>query len=81
MLSPENITSPGSEGRLKLMTLVSPRNAMEGLESAKGYLRTHLAKSLSLRVAPEIHFILDRGLEHAQRMNEILDDLKPEEDS
>ena len=55
--------------------------AMEGLESAKGYLRTHLAKSLRLRVAPEIHFILDRGLEHAQRMNEILDDLMDEEES
>ena len=49
--------------------------AMEGLGSAKGFLRTHLAKSLNLRVAPEIHFILDRGLEHAQRMNEILDEL------
>jgi ribosome-binding factor A len=55
--------------------------AMEGLASAKGYLRTHLAKSLSLRVAPEIHFILDRGLEHSQRMTEILNDLIDEEDS
>ena len=52
--------------------------AMEGLASAKGYLRTHLARNLNLRVAPEIHFILDRGLEHAQRMKEVLDDLDDE---
>ena len=49
--------------------------AMAGLGSAKGFLRTRLAKTLNLRVAPELHFILDRGLEHARRMNEILDDL------
>ena len=50
--------------------------AMKGLSSAKGYLRTLLSKSLKLRVAPEIHFILDRGLEHAQHMDELLEDLE-----
>ncbi len=55
--------------------------AMEGLASAKGYLRTHLARNLDLRIAPEIHFILDRGLEHAQHMNEILDALIDEAES
>jgi ribosome-binding factor A len=55
--------------------------AMEGLASAKGYLRTHLARSLNLRVAPELHFILDRGLEHARRMGEILDELADEGES
>ncbi len=48
--------------------------AMEGLASAKGYLRTQLAQRLTLRVAPELHFILDRGLEHAQHIDRLLNE-------
>jgi ribosome-binding factor A len=55
--------------------------AMEGLASAKGFLRTQLARALPLRVAPEIHFVLDRGLEHAHRINAILDRLAEEHES
>ncbi len=54
------------------------QRAMEGLESARGFLRTHLSRVLRLRVAPELHFVLDRGLEHAQRMNRVLDQLAEE---
>lgn len=50
--------------------------AMEGLDSAKGFLRSHLGHTLTLRVVPELHFHLDRGLEHATRINEILSHLK-----
>lgn len=52
--------------------------AMEGLASAAGFLRTHVAQSLSLRSMPELHFVLDRGLEHAQRIDRILDELRGE---
>lgn len=55
--------------------------AMEGLESARGFLRTVLARTLSLRTAPELHFKLDRGLEHAARIDRIIADLKDEERS
>ncbi|MBI2072415.1 MAG: 30S ribosome-binding factor RbfA [Gemmatimonadetes bacterium] len=50
--------------------------ALAGLESARGFLRTHLAGALSLRTVPELHFQLDRGLEHAQRINQLLAQLK-----
>ena len=53
--------------------------AFEGLESARGFLRSTLARTLSLRTIPELHFELDRGLEHAQRINQILADLKRDE--
>jgi ribosome-binding factor A len=53
--------------------------ALEGLDSARGYLRSHLARTLSLRSIPELRFELDRGLEHAQRINQILADLKRDE--
>lgn len=57
------------------------QRAMEGLESARGFLRTHLARTLTLRTVPELHFVLDRGLEHAARIDEILSQLKSEAES
>jgi len=50
--------------------------AMTGMASATGFLRTHLARTLTLRKAPELHFVLDRGIEHAQRIDRLLGDLK-----
>jgi ribosome-binding factor A len=52
--------------------------AMEGLRSAAGFLRTKLTKVLSTRSVPELHFEIDRGLEHAARINALLSDIKNE---
>jgi len=54
--------------------------ALDGLNSAKGFLRSHLAGALKLRVTPELHFALDRGLEHAQRIDRLLDGLSGDRD-
>lgn len=54
--------------------------ALDGLNSARGFLRSHLAGVLKLRVTPELHFSLDRGLEHARRIGELLDGLEEEHD-
>jgi ribosome-binding factor A len=54
--------------------------ALDGLNSAKGFLRSHLAGALKLRVTPELQFSLDRGLEHAQRIDELLDGLAEDRD-
>lgn len=53
--------------------------ALEGLQSATGFLRSRLGKALASRVIPELRFELDRGLEHAQRINHILAELRAEE--
>ncbi len=50
--------------------------ALEGLRSAAGYLRRMVAHTLTTRTVPELHFELDRGFEHAQRINQILAELK-----
>ena len=55
--------------------------ALKGLESARGFLRSLLAKTLSIRTIPELHFEYDRGKDHAARMFEILDKMKQEEGS
>ncbi len=51
------------------------RQVIEALDHARGFLRSQLAKRTRLRVAPELIFELDRGAEHSQRINEILETL------
>ena len=54
------------------------QRALEGLESAAGFLRSRAARALTTRTVPELHFELDRGLQHAARINELLDGLRRE---
>lgn len=53
--------------------------ALEGLQSAAGFLRSRAARSLTTRSVPELHFELDRGLEHAARISELLNTIRREE--
>jgi ribosome-binding factor A len=54
--------------------------SLEGLASAARYLRAQLSNDLHLRTSPELHFHLDRGLEHAQRIDQVLKELKEPQD-
>lgn len=54
--------------------------AMAGLQSATGYVRRIVAKALTTRIVPDIRFVRDRGLEHAQRINELLAQVRRDED-
>jgi ribosome-binding factor A len=53
--------------------------ALEGLQSAAGFLRSRAARALTTRTVPELHFELDQGLEHAARINELLDAIRREQ--
>ncbi len=64
------VTVPGEEA--------DKTRALEGLRSAAGFLRSRAAKSLTTRSVPELHFELDRGLEHAARISELLNDIRRE---
>jgi len=52
------------------------QRAVEGLRSAAGFLRSKAARMLSTRTVPELHFELDRGLEHAARIDALLGEIK-----
>ena len=54
--------------------------SLEGLASAARYLRAQLSNELQLRTSPELHFHLDRGIEHAQRIDRVLKELKETDD-
>lgn len=48
---------------------------IEALQRAKGFVRSQLARRVHLRTVPELVFELDRGAEHSQHMNDLLEKL------
>lgn len=52
------------------------KKTMEGLKESSGFMRTKLAKTINLRITPELVFELDDSLEYGERIDSILKDLK-----
>ncbi len=50
--------------------------ALEGLSSARGYVRRQLSRRLRLRRAPELLFVLDHGAGDLLRVEATLDKIK-----
>src|SRR5215475_3829412 len=51
--------------------------SLRGLNSAAGFVRSQVARSLKLRVVPEITFEFDPSLEQAERVSRLLKDTPP----
>ena len=49
-------------------------HSIEGLNSAKGYLRSRLGKNLYLKRIPELHFKLDAAADHVEKITKIIGD-------
>lgn len=55
---------------------------MAGLEAAKGFIRREIGRRVRLRFTPDICFYLDKSLDHAMRINELLQTIhQPAENS
>jgi ribosome-binding factor A len=54
------------------------RETIEGLASASGLLRRHIASALTTRTTPALQFKEDRGLANASRVHELLRELDAE---
>lgn len=53
----------------------SEREVLEGLEHARGHIRTQISGRVQLRRLPDLVFRIDRSLGQAQRVDAILDRL------
>lgn len=53
---------------------------MTGLHAAAPFVRSQLAQRLSLKHVPELHFEVDRSLERAQRIEQLLSEVLPPDD-
>ncbi len=55
------------------------KECIEGLQSASGFLRRHIAKVLTVRHIPTLIFKEDRGFENTIRVHELLKKISSEE--
>lgn len=47
------------------------------LNAAASYLRSVLARSISLRTVPQLHFVYDEAIEYGQRLSRLIDKVNP----
>ncbi len=51
------------------------KNTMEGLRESSGFIRSRLAKTLNLRITPELVFEVDDSIEYGAKIDSILKEL------
>lgn len=57
------------------------KSALAAIRSASGFLRTQLAARLTIRRAPELHFMADTSIERGERIMELLREVESEHPS
>ncbi len=62
----------GSEEKVK--------KVLEGLTSAKGFIKREIAKRINLRHTPELIFLADDSLEYSIKMNELFNKISKEKE-
>ncbi|HQU98994.1 MAG TPA: 30S ribosome-binding factor RbfA [Nitrosomonas sp.] len=48
--------------------------AQNGLENAKGFLRSQLSHRMQLRITPQLNFVYDESIERGTRLSKLIDD-------
>lgn len=76
-----SVTPDLSQARIFYSVLddTAVEEAAKGLASAKGFLRSSLAKKLALRVVPELKFTLDRSLVEQEKLERIFKEIHQEQ--
>lgn len=49
--------------------------AVSVLNAAAGYLRSALARSITLRTVPQLHFVYDESIEYGERLSRLIDEV------
>ena len=66
------------------VSILNAKNVKETLANLKksaGYIRTEIAKRINLRITPELIFVLDDSMEYGARIDKILKEIIPAENS
>lgn len=51
------------------------KESIDALNRSKGFIRSILAKRLTVRKCPELHFILDTSLEYGNKIENIINEI------
>lgn len=54
-----------------------PAEVATRLNAAAGHFRTLLAKTITFRTVPELHFIYDESIEYGHRLSKLIDKANP----
>jgi ribosome-binding factor A len=57
------------------------KDTLNGLNKAKGYIRTEIGQRIRLRITPEIKFEFDESVAYGNRIDSLLRQVKDEQDS
>ena len=55
------------------------RASMAGLKQATGFVRREVGRRIRMRVLPELQFVYDKGVDAADRVAQLLEEVKPRE--
>ena len=50
-------------------------DTMAGLNSAAGFIRRELARTVNLRNTPELKFVMDQSIEYGMKMSKLIDEV------
>ncbi len=56
-------------------------DTLAGLNSAEGYIRSQLAKTVNLRNTPQITFIMDQSIAYGVNMSKLIDEVNKDKGS
>ncbi len=51
------------------------KKSMDALQKSKGFIRSLLAKRLTIRKCPELHFVLDTSLEYGNKIETLIEEI------
>lgn len=57
------------------------KDTIDGLNSAKGFIRKTIGSNLDIRYIPQPIFVLDQSIEEGIRMSKLIDDINKKQDS
>ena len=55
------------------------KDSIAGLKAAAPFIRSEVAKRMTIRTVPELRFEIDQALEHASRIEELLGSVRKQE--
>lgn len=71
------VTRDYSQAKVFYSILGNPEElflTQNGLENAKGFLRSQLSHRMQLRITPQLNFVYDESVERGTRLSKLIDD-------
>lgn len=65
---------------VSILNSKSNEKTLEGLKASAGFIRTSLAKKVNLRITPEVVFEYDDSIEHGERIESLLQEIKKQDE-